>query len=194
MANRRRVLSAEERALWQQIAESATPLPPTATPPPPQPARPPTPASAPRSASPARKPGPAARGGISFDLAPELGALLARAHPHMDRRRLDKLRRGRMEPQARLDLHGLTAARAHVLLSDFILRAHGGGLRLVLVITGKGRLDDDGYHAPRQGVLRHNVPHWLTAPPLGGRVLQVTTAHAKHGGAGAYYVYLRRQR
>ncbi|WP_150121448.1 Smr/MutS family protein, partial [Sulfitobacter sp. HI0023] len=44
------------------------------------------------------------------------------------------------------------------------------------------------------GVLRHQVPQWLSAPPLGGLVLQVTPAHISHGGGGAYYVYLRRQR
>ena len=68
-------------------------------------------------------------------------------------------------------------------------------LRHVLVITGKGKRGlDDGPIPQRQGVLRHQVPHWLRLPPLGAAVMQVTEAHLKHGGSGAYYVYLRRGR
>jgi DNA-nicking Smr family endonuclease len=113
----------------------------------------------------------------------------------MDRRRFDRLRHGRYEPEARLDLHGMDSARAHAALADFIRSAHAGGLRLVLVITGKGRTGDaDGVMPQRTGILRHTVPHWLAAPPLSGRILQVASAHNRHGGGGAFYVYLRRSR
>jgi len=75
------------------------------------------------------------------------------------------------------------------------LNAQSAGLRLVLVITGKGRPGADHGPIPRpHGVLRHQVPQWLRLPPLGPAVLQVAEAHLKHGGSGAYYVYLRRQR
>ena len=114
----------------------------------------------------------------------------------LDRRRLDKLRRGKIMPQARIDLHGMTAARAHPELVDFILNRHAQGLRLVLVITGKGsaRHEDDSIMPSRRGVLRHSVPQWLTHAPLGPLILQITPAHARHGGGGAFYVYLRRTR
>jgi DNA-nicking Smr family endonuclease len=119
---------------------------------------------------------------------------LDRAHPHMDRRRFDKLRRGRLEPEARIDLHGLTSERAHRALGDFIRSAQARELRLVLVITGKGSPDDSPHQPRRHGILRHSVPHWLAAPPLAACILQVTAAHPRHGGAGALYVYLRRRR
>ena len=65
----------------------------------------------------------------------------------------------------------------------------------MLVVTGKGKDRDTGGPIPvRHGVLRHNVPQWLRMPPLASLVLQITEAHLKHGGGGAYYVYLRRQR
>jgi len=112
----------------------------------------------------------------------------------MDRRRFHQLQRGRLQPEARLDLHGMTAARAHSALTSFILAAHSEGRRLVLVITGKGRAPDDAIAPLRHGVLHHSVPHWLTAPPLVTRVLDVVPAHQRHGGGGAFYVYLRRQR
>ena len=105
-----------------------------------------------------------------------------------------KMTRGKLVPEARIDLHGMTLAEAHPELIRFILNAQSQGLRLVLVITGKGkRRDDSGPIPQRMGALRHQVPHWLHLPPLGPAVLQISEAHLKHGGSGAYYVYLRRR-
>ena len=105
-----------------------------------------------------------------------------------------KMRRGKLAPEARIDLHGMTLAEAHPELIHFILNAQSAGMRLVLVITGKGkRREDTGPIPQRVGALRHQVPQWLRLPPLGQAVLQVSEAHLKHGGSGAYYVYLRRR-
>jgi DNA-nicking Smr family endonuclease len=113
----------------------------------------------------------------------------------MDRRNFERLRRGKLTPDARLDLHGMTSERAHSALVGFVLDAHARSLRLLLVITGKGRPGDPGTVIPeRHGILRHSLPHWLNAPPLAGKVLQVAPAHQRHGGGGAFYVYLRRTR
>lgn len=195
----RRRLSPEERELWRKVTADATPIhdpppqaAPEAAPMPPQPERPERapPAEARVRAKPEAAPPP-----VSLDLAPDPQVALTRAHPHMDRRRFDKLRRGRLDPEARLDLHGMTSARAHSALHSFILGAHAEGLRLVLVITGKGREGDHDALAPqRHGILRHSLPHWLALPPLRAKVLQLAPAHVRHGGGGAYYVYLRRQR
>ena len=74
-------------------------------------------------------------------------------------------------------------------------RSVAEGRRFVLVITGKGKSrPDDGPIPERHGVLRHQVPHWLNSPPLRSHVLQISEANRKHGGLGAYYVYLRRPR
>lgn len=114
---------------------------------------------------------------------------------NMSKREYARLKRGKMIPEARIDLHGMTVDQAHGSLVAFVMRAQAEGKRLVLVITGKGKKRDDGGPIPvRQGVLRHNVPHWLSVPPLAQIVLQVKEAHARHGGGGAYYVYLRRNR
>ena len=76
-------------------------------------------------------------------------------------------------------------------MTGFILSAQASGRRLVLVITGKGR-GDIGPLPTRSGALRHEVPHWLHMAPMAGFVMQVVPAHLRHGGGGAYYVYLRR--
>lgn len=114
----------------------------------------------------------------------------------MDRRNFERLRKGKIKPDARLDLHGMTAAQAHDELTGFIHRCHAAGKRLALVITGKGNTvrEEEGIMPTRQGLLRHSLPHWLDAPHLRPMILEITPAHARHGGGGAYYVYLRRKR
>ncbi len=109
----------------------------------------------------------------------------------MDAKTHRKMNQGKLRPEARLDLHGMTLTAAQPELWHFILSCHAAGLRLVLVITGKGR-GDHGPLPTRPGALRHQVPHWLHSPPLSAVVQQVTAAHYRHGGEGAYYVYLRR--
>ena len=127
-------------------------------------------------------------------IAPTPAEALAQAPLQMDARKHAKMTRGKLEPEARIDLHGLTMAEAHPELIRFILNAQTAGLRLVLVITGKGKRGVDVGPIPqRMGALRHQVPQWLRLAPLAPAVLQVTEAHLKHGGAGAYYVYLRRR-
>ncbi|MFD2741262.1 Smr/MutS family protein [Sulfitobacter aestuarii] len=131
----------------------------------------------------------------SHDLAPALPDRIRAQPVQMDQKAFTRLKRGKLKPEARIDLHGMTLERAHPALTGFILSSHKRGKRLVLVITGKGKQRDEGGPIPvRHGVLRHQVPQWLSMAPLSTLVLQVSQAHFSHGGSGAYYVYLRRQR
>jgi len=176
-SSRRRALSEEERALWDAVAQQIKPLKRPrltkahVTPRPesaakhPMPARLVTPVSAPRAA----KPGVPA-------LAP------------LGRRERARLSRGRSEIEARLDLHGMTQMRAHRALSNFLQRAHHDGLTFVLVITGKGKMGSE------RGVLRQQVPQWLSLPEFRSFVVSFEEAHVGHGGGGALYVRIRRAR
>ena len=192
---RPRHLSPEERDLWDRVSRHADPLHR------PKPAPLPPVAAAPPVLSPSPSPPPLPRCQVgqavdhrrSNDLLPGLAEQMRRAPVRMDAKAHGKLKRGKLKPEARIDLHGMTLAEAHPALTGFILNAHARGLRLVLVITGKGRARDDEAPMPvRHGVLRHQVPQWLRLVPLAPLVLQVTPAHIRHGGEGAYYVYLRR--
>ncbi len=107
----------------------------------------------------------------------------------LDKRNAARLRRGKLPIEGRIDLHGLTQARAHSVLLGFVARAHELGQRCVLVITGKGTRPDGGV-----GVLRASVPRWLNEAPMRERVLAVTNATPGDGGEGAFYVLLRRKR
>jgi DNA-nicking Smr family endonuclease len=113
----------------------------------------------------------------------------------MDRKAYGRMKRGKLVPEGRIDLHGMTLDQAHPALIRFILNAQASGKRLVLVITGKGKSGDDDGPIPRpRGILKRQVPHWLEIPPLAQAVLQVTPSHIRHGGEGAFYVYLKRGR
>ena len=114
----------------------------------------------------------------------------------LDRRSAEKLRKGQMPIEAQLDLHGMTQVQAQTALRDFIVRAQAAGKRCVLVITGKG-VGEDGRRDPLssgQGVLKRMVPVWLEEPDLRPLVLKTSAARPQHGGGGALYVLLRRNR
>ncbi|MEL7272075.1 MAG: Smr/MutS family protein [Pseudomonadota bacterium] len=95
-----------------------------------------------------------------------------------------KLAKGRLPIDSRIDLHGMTQDRARFALLDYLQMSQRAGDRIVLVITGKG--------SSGQGVLRQNVPQWLTLPPFTGLVNGFRTSHSSHGGEGALYVRLRK--
>jgi DNA-nicking Smr family endonuclease len=194
---RPRHLSPEERALWDLVTRRDKPARPAPDIRSPADITPPKPAPAIIPRDPIR---PFQISQIvdhtrHNDLLPGLTERLARAPVQMDSKAFGKLKRGKLLPEGRIDLHGMTLAQAHPALTGFILAAHAAGKRLVLVITGKGKLRDDFAPMPaRQGILRHQVPQWLAMPPLGPLVMQIAPAHISHGGEGAYYVYLRKSR
>ena len=98
-----------------------------------------------------------------------------------------------MVPDRVVDLHGCTLDAAH----DRVLREmHGAanaGYRLIVVVTGKppatgtARID-----TPMRGIIRASIVDWLMADRIADRIAAIRPAHARHGGAGALYIVLRR--
>ena len=179
---RKRSLSEEERALWESVAKQTRPL-----------------RKKPRAAKPEAAAPAAEAPAVAKPIAPPKAVPLARiprapqAAPPLaplGRRERLQLSRGRKEIDARLDLHGMTQMRAHRALSGFLQRAHREGLAFVLVITGKGKM---GVESER-GVLRRQVPQWLSLPEFRSLVVGFEEAHIGHGGEGALYVRIRRSR
>ena len=183
---RKRGLSEEERALWESVARQIKPLrkkpraakagapsdtdTPVAT----------KAAAAPKSLPPSKIPR-----GPKPDAAPAAPPLAP-----LGRRERSQLSRGRKEIDARLDLHGMTQTRAHRALFAFLRRAHSDGLTFVLIITGKGKMGAEF----ERGVLRRQVPQWLSLPEFRSLVVGFEEAHIGHGGEGALYVRVRRSR
>jgi len=174
MAGRDKDITPDDRALWQAATQDVEQL---------HPARhEDTPAvDAPMKTKPTlpkrivvRQPAPAA----VTTPAPQ-----ARDLDHRTQRRLE---RGEMTIDALLDLHGYTQDEAFAALNTFILRSYHAGLRCILVITGKGRLGT--------GILRARFPDWIDSPSLRPVILRVVAAKGQHGGDGAFYILLRRER
>jgi DNA-nicking Smr family endonuclease len=178
----RRKPTDEERELFETAVSDAVPL-----------------KGAPRRSRKTMKPPPS----IPAPTAkPPRRRLLSRQTVGIDGNTADRLRRGLIEPQARLDLHGLTERDAHRALVTFLRVARARKLRLVLIVTGKGgdAAAREPAHAPfdlgfdirTRGVLRAMTPRWLQEPGLAELIADVREAHRRHGGAGALYVYLRK--
>jgi DNA-nicking Smr family endonuclease len=112
----------------------------------------------------------------------------------LDGRTQERLRRGLLEPEARLDMHGMTQASAHRALLTFVRSAHARGNRLVLVVTGKGSKTEAIFSGETvgHGVLKMMTPRWLDG--LDDMVAGWRAAHRRHGGDGALYVYLKKPR
>ena len=121
-----------------------------------------------------------------------------------DRKRSRRIASGRIEIQARLDLHGARQSEAYSRFRAFLVDSAAQGMSTVLVVTGKGgprsnnagrhELDGYGVAAPERGVLRRSVPLWLEEPELRLLVASYTAADIKHGGGGAIYIHLRKRR
>ena len=182
---RPRALTSEERQLWAEVARGVRPLKGRAL-----------------DAEPLAK---QAMGEGSESLkSPSAGALLtsrpaqAEAPPKLppliplERRTVTALRRGRQAVEAVVDLHGLRQSEAHQVLRGFLHRSQGAGLKVVLVITGKGAAGVQDAPFSERGVLRRMVPHWLRLPDLRPLIVGFDEAAPHHGGTGALYVRLRR--
>jgi DNA-nicking Smr family endonuclease len=180
---RKRALSEEERALWESVAKQTKPLRKKlrAAKAAAEPSSAETPVAAKSVLSPRSLPSAA----VPRPLKPEAPPLAP-----LGRRERSHLSRGRKEIDARLDLHGMTQSRAHRALSGFLQRAHSDGLTFVLIITGKGKMGAES----ERGVLRRQVPQWLSLPEFRSLVVGFEEAHIGHGGEGALYVRIRRSR
>lgn len=175
---RRRPLSDEEQALWSGYVRSITPLGKTKNPQ--------------KAAASDNRPTP------KPVKAPEVRAesLPARTPPlaPLGRRLKQRVARGREPIEARIDLHGMTQARAHAALLAFLQRAQSDGARTALIVTGKGLRGRDGDPEAPRGVLKRQVPIWLSLPEFRALIVGLEDAHIAHGGEGALYVRLRRPR
>ncbi|MGJ3259777.1 MAG: Smr/MutS family protein [Rhodospirillales bacterium] len=184
---RRRKLSADEHALWEQVTHSVRRTKAGGDPPlvpgdEDDPAETPAPAKQTRTRRRMAAPPP-------LPPSPPPVALAHGTPDGLDRRTAQRLRRGRLDVEARLDLHGHTQAAAHRTLERFLQDGYMAGIRTVLIITGKG--DRIG---GRPGVLRDAVPRWFNEMPMRQWVAGFSYAAPKDGGDGALYVRLKRRR
>jgi DNA-nicking Smr family endonuclease len=174
-----RRLSEEDRALWEFVLRSIKPLRKRSRSVPAKVEKETAPAKMPRTVS-VRRPEP---------IAPPPAKPVPTLAP-LERKLKQKLRRGRAEIDARVDLHGHTQSEAYDRLLRFLRTSQDKGASVVLVITGKGAMSSGG----ERGVLKRQVPLWLGLPEFRDYVIGFDVASAAHGGEGALYVRLRKKR
>ncbi len=102
----------------------------------------------------------------------------------LERRREKNFLRGEILIESILDLHGMTQNEAFDALRNFLSGAIKNKKRNLLVITGKGKNNS--------GVLRKNFENWIRDIPESSAILALRPGAQKHGGAGAFYVVLRK--
>ena len=122
------------------------------------------------------------------DEAEPAASPLVRSKPYaapQNRQNERSVRRGRQMISASFDLHGHTRESAFRVLPGFLSQEQAKGSQCVIVITGKGKAG--------QGVLRQTFLHWLDLPEARALISGYAPAHARHGGGGAWYVFLRKR-
>jgi DNA-nicking Smr family endonuclease len=154
-------------------------------------------ASLPASSRPAQEPGPEPSPAAGAAPAAKPSRQKPSAPPPLaplERRLKRDLSRGRAPIDDALDLHGLNQAEAHHALRSFLFSAQARGAKVVIVVTGKGKVGAaTGNWMDEPGVLRRLAPHWLRANDMRSVVLGFEEAARAHGGSGALYVRLRRR-
>jgi DNA-nicking Smr family endonuclease len=179
-------LDPEDQALWHRVAETVRPLKGRKAKP--------TAAKSAEPASPAMSPAKRAKV-IAKPIKPKVEPRPGVPGDTLDGGWDKRLRRGVVAPDVTIDLHGHTLASAHAELEAGLARAVMRQARLILLVTGRppppgrSRLDN-----PLRGVIRASVGDWLDHSAHSGRIAAVRSAHPRHGGAGALYVILRRDR
>jgi DNA-nicking Smr family endonuclease len=167
---RPKTLSKADLQLWAAFTQAITPLPgksrlPLDPPPPPPQTQPPRTPDQPLKTKPRPTPKP-----LQTDATPA----------GVDKSTWQKFASGKRRPEKKLDLHGLTATRAHHATTAFIQHAALNQIRCIEIVTGKGE------------ILARELPHWLNTPSLRPLILAIT--HAPTANTGAIRILLRRTR
>jgi len=101
----------------------------------------------------------------------------------LDRATNRKLLRGKIRPDATIDLHDMTQDQAYNALINFVRKSISLNKRTLLVITGKGK--------NLTGVLRQKLPLWLESSQFANNIISISSAAKRDGGEGAFYIRLK---
>lgn len=188
-----RGLTLEEATLWKRVAATVTPLRKAAV-------RIASLAEAKPVLAPPAPPAKMRKVAARTTVSPPPAEKARPAPRPLNNRSLDgswdrKLSGGVVAPDFTLDLHGHTLDSAHARLDHGLTQAAAQGARVLLLITGKPRPNDD--HAARgsqRGAIRAKVLDWLALGSHASKIAAVRPAHPRHGGVGALYIVLKRAR
>lgn len=186
--------------MWERVIATVTPLPGNKKPlaavaPVARPATNPPPKTPPKTPSPTKIPSfqrklesPPVKRPNSLDTGPRRKDD-NNLDSHWDRR----FKKGVVEPDVSIDLHGVGLSGAYERLDGALEQAVHQGLRVILLVTGKQRSHDRTSGTGR-GAIASVVGDWLAASRHAASIASVRGAHPRHGGAGALYIILKNRR
>ena len=97
-----------------------------------------------------------------------------------------------------IDLHGYTLDEANKTIEDFINKAFSKNINKLIVVTGKGlhsENEKDPYVSKELGILKYSVPEFINNnDSLMNMINEITDAKIEDGGAGAFYVFLKKNK
>ena len=97
----------------------------------------------------------------------------------------------------KIDLHGFTLEEANRNINNFIKNSFNKKIQKLIVITGKGNHSNnkkDPYKSIDYSILKHSVPDFIKSNnELMKLIYNIEDADIKDGGAGAFYIYLKKK-
>ena len=95
-----------------------------------------------------------------------------------------------------IDLHGFTLDEANKTIENFINKAFSDNINKLIIVTGKGlhsENEKDPYVSKDLGILKYSVPEFIANnASLMSMINEITDAKIEDGGAGAFYIYLKK--
>ena len=96
-----------------------------------------------------------------------------------------------------LDLHGFSLDEANKKVESFLNDCFEKSVYKVLIVTGKGlhsQNDKDPYKSNKLGILKYSVPEFIkNNSELKKKIKNISDADIENGGAGAFYVFLKKK-
>ena len=169
MKKSNRSLTADDQAIWQRVTRTVTPS-----------------VGRGRKLTPDMPPKEIINRGPFMRVTPQKTQQSSKPNKPIEPTADKRVRRGRIQIERRIDLHDMTRDQARPALFNAVRAAYARGEKCLLVITGKG---------PRlNGILRQNFPAWINADEIRPMIASYAGAHTRHGGTGAWYVFLKRKK
>ena len=109
------------------------------------------------------------------------------------------IKKGSFHIDKKIDFHGRSLLESEEQFNNTIIESYNSGQRCLLFVTGKGLFKSKNYeegYKPKlyHGIIRASFAEWARSKKFSKYILSFEQASIEHGGDGAFYVYLRKNR
>jgi DNA-nicking Smr family endonuclease len=97
-----------------------------------------------------------------------------------------------------IDLHGYTLEEANKTIENFIIKSFQENINKLIVVTGKGthsQNEKDPYVSKDLSILKYSVPEFISNNKYLTKIIyEMKDAKIEDGGAGAFYIFLKKNK